>query len=103
MILFFHVNNTKRFADALEAAQDQDLRWRYTLLAATSLALEDAGDVSGAIARATAGFQHAEAYALREGKAVEVARGALNEVSAFRVRVRFRFFFVCLLFFCPVS
>lgn len=70
-----------RFADALEAAQDHDLRWRYTLLAAVSLALGDAGDAIGAAARAATGFQHAEAYALREKELAVAARGDLNEVQ----------------------
>lgn len=69
-----------RFADALEGADDPDLRWRYYILSAASLALLDAGDAPGAAARAAAGFQHAEAYALREGEAAEKARGVLSEV-----------------------
>lgn len=71
----------KRFADALEAAGDPDLRWRYSFLAAVSLALGDAGDAVGAAARIAAGFQHAEAYAKREGELVEAARAVVNEVS----------------------
>lgn len=70
-----------RFADALEAAGDPDLSWRYSFLAAVSLALGDAGDAVGAAARIAVGFQHAEAYAKREGELAEAARAVVNEVS----------------------
>lgn len=69
-----------RFVDALEAADDPDLHWRYTLLSAVSLALRDAGDAPGAFTRAAFAYQHAEAFVVREGDAAEVARVLLNQV-----------------------
>ena len=70
----------RRFADALETAEDPDLRWRYTMQAAASLALADFGDVAGAAARAATSFQHAEAYALKEGELAEATNDTLREV-----------------------
>lgn len=81
---FLHVADTSRktrFSGALEATDDADLRWRYTLLTAVSLALGDKGDATAASAKAALGLQHAEALALREGGTAEAARGVLNEVG----------------------
>lgn len=69
-----------RFSDALEAADDQDLRWRCTFLTAVSLAIGDKGDANAALAKATLGLQHAETFAMREGETASAARRVLNEV-----------------------
>lgn len=71
----------QRFSEALEAAEDSDLRWRSNLLIAVSLALGDAGDANAASVKAALGLQHAEAFALRERESAEAARGVLNEVT----------------------
>ncbi len=70
-----------RFSDALEAAGDQDLRWRCTFLTAVSLALGDRGDSNAALAKAALGLEHAEALAQREGETAAAARRVLNEVG----------------------
>lgn len=69
-----------RFADALETAEDPDLKWRCTMLTAVSLALRDSGDVEGSAARAATCLKHAEAFAIDEGELAQKAQGVLSEV-----------------------
>lgn len=78
---------THRFVDAVEGADDHDLRWRCSLLAALSIALADAGDPVGAASRALTSFQHAEALLRRAMEAADAGRAVVKEVRSILRRI----------------